>query len=270
MKFTYRGRVFDIGGVSQTDHIYAAIESTGGFYELDLLEYCDSMKRHWQPSEPGIETLAIDVGANIGNHSIFFRSFLADYVLSVEPNPAVLPVLRRNLENNIDRFTVRNCAVGEAAGRATIGVPAHVTDNVGMAKVRLDETSGDVAVATLDTLVENWMVSHPQAIHVALIKADVEGMELSVLRGGQKTLRTYRPHLLLEAATRQEFCELRNYLADLGYASLSRHTPTPVYHFCYQPPASLRLKAGAVKLTGGVKTLACRVVNKVARLATPK
>ena len=70
MKFTHRKRAFDIVGSRDDDHIYQAIRRSGRFYEVVLLEYIARFVR--APSG-----VVIDVGANIGNHSVFFRSFVA-------------------------------------------------------------------------------------------------------------------------------------------------------------------------------------------------
>src|SRR3989338_10130702 len=97
MKFKYRHKLFDVEGVSQEDHIYKEIIKNRSFYEIDLLEYMYLINKCLHKEN----TIAIDVGANIGNHSIFFQSFLTDHVISVEPNPNVLPILEKNLNQNI-------------------------------------------------------------------------------------------------------------------------------------------------------------------------
>src|SRR5690606_32927844 len=127
MQFTYRTKTFDIQGVSQEDHIYKTISETLCFYEKDLLEYIYTVVGTQPP-----QTLAVDVGANIGNHSIFFASFLTDHLIAIEPNPQVLPVLNKNLSHNIQNYQIYECAVGEATGTGTLMMPEDITDNAGM------------------------------------------------------------------------------------------------------------------------------------------
>ena len=100
MKFFFRKKEFNIIGFSPEDHIYKIIEQSKVFYELDLLEYIRTIVKNQH------DTVCIDVGANIGNHSIYFGNFVADSVISVEPNGQVLPVLRENLQNNIDNLYI--------------------------------------------------------------------------------------------------------------------------------------------------------------------
>jgi len=66
--------------------------------------------------------LAIDVSANMGNHSIFMGSFLSDHLIAIEPNPEVLLILWRNLAKNITDYTIYDGAAGKVNGRASIAV----------------------------------------------------------------------------------------------------------------------------------------------------
>src|SRR5688572_29804506 len=73
------------------------------FYEGDVLRYLAHMAR------PG--GVIVDVGANIGNHAVFFAAYMAELVIAMEPAPELAALLRRNLEAN----AVENAIVVEAA-----------------------------------------------------------------------------------------------------------------------------------------------------------
>lgn len=240
-EFTYRGRTFHLAGASAADHILAAIRAKGTFYEISLLEYI----AHFVRPAGGGRTVAVDVGANLGNHSVYFRSFLADWVIAVEPNPKVTPVLRENLARNVDQVALYEVGLGAAASRAAVAVPEDAGDNLGMAQ--LEVGGGEIEIRTLDEVVGQWRDEHATDARVALLKVDVEGMELAVLEGGRQTLATDRPHVLLEAATEAEFVRQAEFLARFGYQHLTRHGATPLYHYSYQPSYAMRLYARALK-----------------------
>jgi len=63
-EFSYRGKKIVISGYANDDWIFKSIKNTNNFYEIDLLKYI-----HYSLSN--ISGSMIDVGANIGNHSVF-------------------------------------------------------------------------------------------------------------------------------------------------------------------------------------------------------
>src|ERR1700716_1912497 len=82
------GRNFDFLLNSEIDHIQNVIRS-GQFYEVEELELI--------AESAGSPKRILDVGANIGNHTIYFaHRFNPDLTIPVEPNPVVIPLLRAN------------------------------------------------------------------------------------------------------------------------------------------------------------------------------
>ncbi len=249
MKFRYAGREFDLEGVDREDYIYRFIETTRGFYEVELLEYMRFMS-HIDPCE---DPLFIDAGANIGNHSVYLGALLGGHAISIEPNPRVLPVLRRNLEKNVSGHAVYDCAVGAAVGTGRVVLPESGGTNVGMARVEVSRAgggAGGVAITTLDSLLADYRRSRGRHGRVLLLKIDVEGAELDVLRGAPGILGEERPHVFVEASTPRHFGELLAHLGPLGYEPVTRwgwHA-TPVIHFAHRPSRWLRLAARVYQL----------------------
>lgn len=165
----------------------------------------------------------VDVGANFGLHTMLAASCVgpSGRVIAIEPVPANLRLLERNLELNgfSSRVTVVAKAASDAANRR---VTLHgVQEGVSVAaSMRPGEAqSGDV-VADTTTLDQCLAESVPPA---RLIKIDVEGAEHSVIRGAARTLSGPRPALLVEV---HEFAlkdfgtsaeQFRGDLARLGY-----------------------------------------------------
>jgi FkbM family methyltransferase len=249
VKFRYAGREFDLEGVDREDHIYRFIETSRGFYEVGLLEYMRFVSRLDRRADP----LFIDVGANIGNHSVYFGAVLGGHTLSIEPNPRVLPILRRNLEKNVRDPAVYDCALGAVEGTGRVVLPGSGSANVGMARVEVSSSPGDtggVAITTLDSVLAGCRRSRGWHGPVLLVKIDVEGAELDVLRGAPELLRSEKPHVFVEAATPKHLGELTSHLTPLGYEPVTRwgwHA-TPVVHFAHRPPRWLRLAARAYQI----------------------
>jgi FkbM family methyltransferase len=104
-----------------------------------------------------------------------------------EPASLARARLRANVERNqlADRVTVHDTAVGSVAGESVI-----TTDRGTMNRLDLSSTGERVRVVRLDDVL-----TRPPAI----IKIDVEGFELDVLRGAEATIASHRPALLVEA-----------------------------------------------------------------------
>ena len=221
MKFRYEGREFDLEGVGREDYIHRFIETSRGFYEVELLEYMRFVSR----IDPREEPLIIDAGANIGNHSVYFGAVLGGHTISIEPNPRVLPALRRNLGKNVPGHAVYDCAVGAAEGTGRVVLPDSGGTNVGMARVEVGAAGGEaggVAITTLDSLLAHYRRSRGRHGQVLLLKIDVEGAELDVLRGAPGILGEERPHVFVEASTPACYDALQAHLEPLGYEPVTR------------------------------------------------
>jgi hypothetical protein len=119
-------------------------------------------------------------------------------------------------------------ALGAAAGLDTLSVPVKAHGSYGFGLSHLGRPQDRwaaveqelVAVTTLDAVVATLSIGR-----VDFIKADIEGWELAMLRGAEKTLRRFRPAMLIELS--QEHLARAGdrieaafaFLAALGYAA---------------------------------------------------
>ncbi len=203
------------------DHIQKHILRSRTFYEQRMLEDI-------APLIPD-GALAIDAGANIGNHTLFFSKVLGASVLAFEPNPQALAVLSANIELNglKQRVELHAVALGETAGSGRI-VDTN-SSNLGMAQVTQD-SGGDIEIVSLDEVVGDRLVS--------LIKIDVEGMECEVLKGATETLKRSKPALIIEAATVGALREIEAILRPFGYRKIKVYNHTPTYLFKMVDPVA--------------------------------
>lgn len=222
-QFKFEGRRVVILGYSTSDWIYTSIENTKTFYEADLLKYIRFALRNR-------DGCILDVGANIGNHSVFFGMFMKNKIVSFEPNPSVFKILETNLLANNIEFKAYNIGLGADDGRFAIDDEHEgAKNNIGAA--RLDENvNGEAIVRRLDDLAEKINFKDEG---ILAIKVDIEGMEPEMLRGGASTLKKYKPDLFIEISNEQMMHEITGILLPLGYKRLYAHAATPVWHFSH-------------------------------------
>lgn len=132
--------------------------------------------------ETGKEARAIlDVGANIGVFSLAAaKRFPEAAIYAFEPNPDAYSRLVRNLDlNGAGNATPVNHAVYSMSG--TVGFSAEGSTSSGFI--------ADGGTLTVQTLTLDDFCPRNGISGVSLLKIDVEGAEVEVLRGALKTLR---------------------------------------------------------------------------------
>ena len=152
-----------------------------------------------------------DVGAHFGFHTLGFASIVgpSGYVVAFEPNPSNRERLGRNLERNVNlasRVAVLPCALSDRNGDSSLVLSRDIESGASSMSF-LDGTMPSVdpatagawdkvvvPVRTADAVVRDHAAAAPQ-----VIKIDVEGAELLVLRGAEEIVRTIRPDVIVEA-----------------------------------------------------------------------
>lgn len=155
--------------------------------------------------------VCLDIGASLGVYSVTLSALVGrgGAVHAVEPRRSAARRLRRIAAwLRLTQLTVYDCAVGEHRGSADIVVPGRRRSIPGRSYLSLGalhhdhddglvERSRDrVDVHTIDEMRQRV------GRRVALIKCDVEGFELAVLRGATSVLRLDRPVILCEIEAR--------------------------------------------------------------------
>ena len=154
----------------------------------------------------------IDIGGNIGYNTLMF----SDYGNVHTFEPLYQEIINRNLKHNNPKHSVcvHPYALGSKNTFSTIFIPKPLqnsTINFGNSSMvptkDHSNISMPVAVKTLDTVYKGIP---------SLIKIDVEGYELEVLKGSEETLKKFFPTLLIEIHEIQN-SEIPDYLNKLGY-----------------------------------------------------
>ena len=137
---------------------------------------------------------AIDAGAHVGLMSVIMalRAGTEGSVQSFEPHPAVYAMLCSNaarMNQALGKPVIRasKLALSDAARRAPLFLPADWSSNTGVARLDAPRNSEQGALVDCETLDSAVTLDAP-----ALMKLDVEGHELAVLRGAERTLEKLR------------------------------------------------------------------------------
>lgn len=142
--------------------------------------------------EPG--SLVVDVGAHYGAFTLPLARAIgpAGTVIACEPNPAARPILERGLaENRLTNVSVLPYAISDTSANGRLSVPADPSRS-SLRDIAGSHYSMEVQVRPLDALLEDR--DQP----VRLIKIDVEGHELGVLKGASAILQKDRPLVMFE------------------------------------------------------------------------
>lgn len=223
--FPYKSTTINISGYEEDDWIYQKIKESNSFYELDLLEYIAYVMKD-------INGIYIDVGANIGNHSIYFGKILHSNVIAFEPNPDIYEILDRNLKVNSIEYKLYKLGLGDRSATYNLYLPDGAGKNIGATTLR-ECLDGAISVVKLDSLL-NQIEGDFKDKRVVAIKVDIEGMESRMLSGAVNTLAKYRPELFIEANNNESLARIIEILQPLGYIKVSKWAVTPVWHFTHR------------------------------------
>jgi FkbM family methyltransferase len=185
-----------------------------GTFEREILLFSEAiLEDHINSENIGSRPkVAIDIGANIGTHSLFF-STLVDKVFAFEPNPAVALVCRANqvaaARPNVEVFDL---ALSDHSGTATLFVPDF---GGGTLEILSDKDLPiSVRVERGDDFIEPRLKGDER---VVLVKADVEGHEPKVFSGILDILRKHRPVIFFESSSSAHLLCCKRILESVGY-----------------------------------------------------
>jgi FkbM family methyltransferase len=161
--------------------------------------------------------LVIDVGANMGVHTVPLAKELARQgrqMLSFEPQPVIFQQLCANLAlNGLMNVRALPYACGSMSGVVTFSAPDYCQEgNFGGVSMSTQGSISAVVAAPCHTLDE--IVQEAQ---VALIKIDVEGFELEVLKGAKNLIGHWLPAMFIENDRLEKSEALIQWLFDHDY-----------------------------------------------------
>ena len=180
------------------DHIGGAI-ITFGQYEKRFLELTEQVLTELTGGVGFKEDVCLDIGANIGNHALFY-STIFKRVIAFEPNPIAYKLLEANvLKNRITNIKICTTALGSKKERKILSI---CNENLGMS-----------------SLVQETKTNQP-AFNLEIEINIVEGFEADALQGLSQTISKCHPVISIELnfdSMKNSSQDALKVLEDLGY-----------------------------------------------------
>lgn len=202
----------------------------------DLIQETILLENVWDPlltnfvtTNLGRDGVFVDIGANAGYFSLLASRCVGEggKVLAIEPNPNVAEQLKRNItRSNLPNVTVAETACVDTTETTSLTLYLYGVSNSGRASVSRSNAESIESVQVRATTVDQLIREHDLR-NLMLIKIDVEGAELMVLKGMQETIKAFKPTIVLELeddllksfSTTTE--EVIRFLSNFGYVTTS-------------------------------------------------
>ncbi|WP_439411911.1 FkbM family methyltransferase [Enterobacter ludwigii] len=203
------------------DYLASRIIAARDFYEAEFLKFFSFFNVN--------NGLVLDIGGNIGNHSVYFSSIKEWGVIAFEPikQNALCLAINADLNGVLDKIFIVDSALGKAEGHCYLSKV--IDDNAGSYSRVFSGNAHSVAVTVrvLDNIPEINDITDT----IGLIKIDVEGMEYDVLQGAVNTLQKHKPALAFECTSQNSYTDIVSLLSPLGYFPMEilNHTATFIF-----------------------------------------
>ena len=166
-------------------------------------------------------SIVMDIGANMGEWSLHMAKMVGGNgrVFCFEPIPSMVQALEKTIAiNNFSQVSISECAISNKTGHSQFSIPFNkgnraiaslsylVPEDGSNFRESMDNIWGEVATAKtseVQTTTLDRFTSEKNITKLDFIKIDVEGHEKYVIEGGQKTLKTLKPAIILEAANEE-------------------------------------------------------------------
>lgn len=173
------------------------------FFELEILNALDK----YIPENAVI----LDIGANIGNHSVYWASRGAKRIHSFEPMLHTYNNLVKNININEMGKIIIPYNVGLGDMKSLGEIAKNYSTNIGGTQIKESNVSGrfSIKIERLDDI-------DLKEDKIDFVKIDVEFFEPKTLAGMQETIKKYKPIIFIEVF-KQNRKFVKKFLANLGY-----------------------------------------------------
>ncbi len=191
------------------DHIAHTI-NLDGLYEKTNLEFFIEWIKSNCPSF--LDGTVLDIGANIGNHSVFFSNYF-NKVISFEPHPKIFKILNLNTEDK-KNIEIHNFGLSNINGNNFM-----VENNLNMGGSRITNNKKNIDLSVALKKLDDFGKEYK---NITLLKIDAEGHELEVLEGAVNIINRNKPIIIFEQQ-KSDFIDgstsIINFLRSINYSS---------------------------------------------------
>jgi len=198
------------------DHHLASEEIRyGDFYEHWMLDAIERLN---------IKGNYADIGCHNGHHSVFFGKYCpAETIFAFDPTEENRQWYKKNMElNGVKNTRLEAMAMGSEIGKCLVNIPP-LGDQVSTGGTTISTNKGVILVTTID--------HYFQEIPLSLVKIDVEGHELEVIKGGMKVFKRDKPEIFVECMHLPTWRQLKMTLERIGYRLKQRYNVADTWHF---------------------------------------
>jgi FkbM family methyltransferase len=152
----------------------------------------------------------VDVGANKGDYSLLSAYLMKDKgkIFAIEPVPENCYWLKKSIKaNNFKSIKVCEIALSDKNGKAKLYLDKIISGGASLKKFDGSEEVLNIRVQKMDDLIKN---------KVDVIKIDVQGTELNVLKGARKTMK-HNTHIFIDLDNPKTKIKVWELLKDNGY-----------------------------------------------------
>lgn len=172
------------------------------FYQQGMLDWAFANIKNFN--------VAIDVGANIGLHSVRLAQKFSQ-VESFEPFSANYECLEKNV-STFKNVNLHKIAVGSMNKTEIISLPIDTVNSGAVSFVDFKNSEKDLMNESVNIKKLDDFELSPD-----LIKIDTQSYELEVLKGAENTLKKYKPALIVEVGKGKPLEDIKEYLNQFGY-----------------------------------------------------
>lgn len=179
---------YPITGSGDDQGVIGALQRTAGHYEGHVMLALGRALR------PG--SVCLDIGANVGVVTVFLaRHCEGGSVHSFEPSATTFAYLTANVAaNHLTNVVAHQLGVYDQTSTQHLSVHPTHPGGAFVSETGIREGAGE----TIDVVaLDDWFLTSGLD-RIDVVKIDVEGAELRVLRGGAQLLRRFRPVLIVE------------------------------------------------------------------------
>jgi FkbM family methyltransferase len=152
-------------------------------YQVTTETFDNNDWHYYQKEHTTIEKgeILLDIGAAEGLFSLSATD-RCDKIFIIEPNKYFKESLEKTFSEILEKVNIINVGVGDKIGKF------HIDEKSISSTIK--EIQGECEVTTVDNLFYNRQ-------RISFLKADIEGFEISMLRGAAKTIEKYKPKIAI-------------------------------------------------------------------------